>query len=151
MLPLILALLVLVHAQHRGEHDDIDNYDFGGRSSHYVAPAVKELVMETPRCLPPEAIAQMSSWLQRMNEMTQYRMLYAVGVQRLIRVMEAGQSLCSAMREALPRMYRKHTLSLAQRASLDISLEWGDGWQETAEQMRAALGSMPHALFDNIE
>ena len=101
--------------------DDIDDYDYGSGSSHYVEPALKELVTGTARCLPPEVTAQMSAWLLRMNVLTQHRMLHAVAVQRLIREMEAGQSLCAALPLALRRMYSKHKLSLAQRAALETA------------------------------
>jgi hypothetical protein len=133
---LLLLSLFLLTTLSSGHDDDIDAYDYGSGSSHYVAPALKELVTEVPRCLPPEVVAQMSGWLQRMNALTQYRLLYAVGVQRLIREMEAGQSLCAALPLALHRMYGKQRLSLRQRQALD---EADDDWAATLDQMTRSM------------
>jgi hypothetical protein len=116
-----------------------NDYDYGTRSSHYTAPATQAMILSGDACLPVTVVTQMAEWLDRVQIMEQQRMLHAIGLQRLIREMEAGQSLCAALPLALDRMYGKHELSLKQRRVMGVPIEWGDGWQETSERMTKAM------------
>lgn len=154
-LPRLLVLLLLLTTAVLG-----NQYDYGPRSTHYTAAATQAMIVKAAQCLPQPVTSQIEHWLQNMRVMEQQRMLHTIALERILREMEAGQSLCQAIPVALRRVYSKHELSQKQLLAMGVHMEWGDGWQETALRMREVMRSAGRqcqeaerraALYDDIK
>jgi hypothetical protein len=113
--------------------------DYGGMGSHYVRPALREMAVEGARCLPKGVDQQVRHWLRYCRSLELYRLLMSVALQRLIRELDSGLSLCSALPQSLDRMYSKMELLMRQRGVAGDLPQPGDGWAETAAVLTAAV------------